>query len=246
VQPTLEEVVGQLYQDNQRLQGRLAALEAAAAVPPPPAARGSILKPTKPPRFCGERGQEHQDVDTWLFALDQYFVAAGVEEETPRVAFAGAMLDRTALAWWQLLKKSEARGGEEAPATWAAFQAALATRFQPINAERVAREQLMSLRQSGGVAAYAARFQQLLLKVVDLPEAHLVHMFIAGLKPDVQKELRIRDPAALAEAITTAERVDSVLRPQDRAFQPRPPLPSPAPRLYGGSGPSPMELGAVQ
>jgi hypothetical protein len=64
------------------------------------------------------------------------------------------------------------------------------------------------------------------------------HAFIRGLKPHIQRELAIREPATLREAVEVAERIDSVLyRTAARsAAQPGSSM----------SGPEPMELGALE
>ena len=41
--------------------------------------------------------------------------------------------------------------------------------------------------------------------------ADLLHKFIKGLKPAVQKEVELRDPKTWEEAVRTAERADNVL-----------------------------------
>lgn len=178
----------------------------------------------------------------WLFGLEQFFAASGLHADAARIAFAAASLDRTALQWWHLISVVAARpGGAAVPTTWSQFSAALIARFQAINVERAARDRLHDLRQTGGVAAYAAAFQQVLLRVPDLTDAAAKHQFIHGLKPTVQRELLFRDPASLTDALAMAERVDSVV------YRTQPPPGPRRPAAAGADGgPTAMDLGQLE
>lgn len=206
--------------------------------PPPPTYithKGPDLRPSKPAKFRGDRS-DLQEVSVWLFGVVSYFEASRVTEEKDRVVFAVAMLEGPAQSWWMSVKlRSEDGSGPVAPCTWNAFDLLLTARFQSINAGRVARDKLYTLRQQNTVCSYASIFQQLLLKCpeVSSPVDH-VHRFVFGLKPHIQKELRLRPPSTLDEAISMAESIDS------STFSSR--------SYFGGSssGPSPMELGVVR
>lgn len=221
-----------------KLTGQVAALSAATA---PAAATSSPLKAPKMACFSGEHSVDGQDVEVWAFSADNFFNLAGATNDGQRIAYAVARLEKTALQWWQYQVLAAARGGAPLPTTWQQFVAALIARFQPINAERAARDRLMSITQSGSVAAYASTFQKLLMRVTDLPAAQVLHFFVHGLQPAVKRELLFRPPPDLATAIIDAERVASVLaQTQPRAGNTGCLLAAPA-----RSGPTPMELGAA-
>lgn len=242
---TLEQQVQWLMGQNQQLTNQVnQLLSASAPAPAPAAAPRDLPKPSKPSKFAGDRG-DHTDVETWLFSVETFFAASNLHQDGARIAFAATCLEKTALAWFQYVTHAAAAGAIPAITTWAMFSMALTSRFQPINATRVARDKLLTLSQTGSVAEYAARFQQLLLKVQDLSAEECKHRFVHGLKPSVRRELLFREPTTLADAISTAERVDSVLYQTTSSFASRPPRPIFAGRTNGGGGPQPMELGAL-
>lgn len=194
---------------------------------------GSGLKPAKPNRFRGDK-VDLQEVTVWLFGLESFFAASNVSGEGERVTFAAAMLEGPAQTWWMTVMHGATNGsGQIAPSTWAGFGAALKQRFQPINAERAARDRLHSLRQVTTVNSYATDFQQLLLKCPDISGVDQLHRFIHGLKPQVQQAILLADPQDLSTAISMAERVDTItFRISNRTNY--------------TSNSTPMELGALQ
>lgn len=219
------------------IMAEMAAAPAAATASYGP--RGPGLHPAKPAKFRGDRG-DAQEVTVWLFSLTTYFRASHVAAEAEQLAFAPAMLEGPALAWWMSnVRAAENGSGPSAPTTWHEFATALTQRFQPINAERVSRDRLLSLRQLNSVSSYASAFQQLILYCPDISPQEQLHRFVHGLKPHVQRELLLREPADISTAISMAERVDTITyRPPHR--------PNYSGHSNGGYGATPMELGALE
>ena len=46
-------------------------------------------------------GAVKANVETWLFEVEQYLMAYGVDDDSQRIAFAAASLKGLALQWWQ-------------------------------------------------------------------------------------------------------------------------------------------------
>jgi hypothetical protein len=221
----------------QQQHGAAGAVGSGAAPAAPYAAPAP--RPGKPEKFSGGKADAMR-VDVWLFAMEKYFAAVGpaLSADADRLRHTLPLLQGHALEWWQFEETSAAAGGPALPATWAAFRMALQQRFQPISAALKARDRLYTLRQSGSVAAYAAEMQRQLILCPDVSVQERLHRFIAGLKPAVQRELRLREPADLAAAIAMAERVDEIDRVPSRWSYGR---------AAGGasSSPAPMELGVA-
>lgn len=173
----------------------------------PTAPHRSALKAPKPARFAGERTPDSADVEVWVFAVSNFFNAAGATTDAERITHAVGLLEKTALQWWLGVVD---QGGAQRPTTWLQFTTALIARFRPINAERAARVRLGTITQTGSVASYAAAFQKLLMRVKDLPDAQVLLFFVNGLQPAIQRELIRWPPADLATAISDAERIASV------------------------------------
>ena len=163
-------------------------------------------KPIKPLRFKGDK-EDSAGVAAWIFNVEKFFEASHVLDDLERIAYAVTLLDRNALAWWMTVEKEK---GVAAPSTWEAWKAALTAMFQPANLESEAREKLDALRQTGTVSSYAFTMRRLMLDVPGMTSAEKIHRFVHGLKPSIQRELRIREPTSFDDAVATAERIDNV------------------------------------
>jgi hypothetical protein len=228
---------------NNPYQAELEALRAEIHARQPFAATahiGNAVRPPKPERFSGTK-EDAANVESWVYGMSKYFDAGGPSfaTDSSRLIFAQTMLQRNALDWWRFVEQQAMVGAATAPNTWAAFGAAIVQRFQPVNAERMARDRLLTLHQTGSVAAYAMEFQRLLLRCPDLSAAEQLHRFISGLKTTTQRELVLREPTTLAAAIDMAERVDHLTyRLGGRGT-------GNTPGGQRAGGPTPMELGAL-
>jgi hypothetical protein len=189
----------------QQMQAQLAQQQAVAS----PAPRSpSPLKPAKPETFDG--GKTNSRVDSWLFQLNEYFSACGVHNDMERVAYAGSMLRGAACTWWRQRRTQAAAGTMADITTWHQFYTELRNQFTLINAVKVARDELAALKQTGAVQGYALKFRDITLQIPDITEQEKLDRFTRGLKPRLQRELAIRDPATLDDAIRMAERIDVV------------------------------------
>ncbi len=70
------------------------------------------------------------------------------------------LLQGAALTWFRSLSRLQ-----QAPTTWADFVAALEAQFQPINASKLARDRIATLRQITSGRDYIHRFKTLALEI---------------------------------------------------------------------------------
>jgi hypothetical protein len=54
--------------------------------------------------------------------------------------------------------------------------------------------QLINLKQKGSVAEHIENFQRLNIKVIDIPDEHLLYVFIGTLNDNIQHEVRLWNP----------------------------------------------------
>lgn len=224
------------------------------------------VKPERPPKFHGKEGER---ADTWLFLNKQYFISTGLMrplgEQKPEnirqcILLAASGLRDNAAVWWQ--HTLQVSGGINMHPTWEVFEAAVKAEFQPLDSEKAARDKLADLVQTRSVAAYVGVLRDLALQIPDLSTGDLLHKFTRGLKTHIRKEVELRDPQTLDEAIRMAERADAIeygTRYPDRRRQNY----QGQGHFYGGqqrpqnfqqgyrpqnryNGPQPMELGAMQ
>ena len=182
----LEGAVEALQQWAMHQQGQPAVADAAGGVKPP-----------KPKPYHGG-----PNPDMWIFSLSVYFAAVGLVQDAQRVAYATALLRGAAMEWWRFKLL------HQPPTSWDDFSRALVSQFMPVAAERLARDRLIRLRQDGSVQRYIADFRRLLLRVTDISNADATHRFIQGLRPNLAREVNIRDPDSLDTAMAIAQRAD--------------------------------------
>jgi hypothetical protein len=202
----------------------------------------SVFNPVKPPKpdvFKGGR-----KVASWLFLLEQYFTVTAINDHVRRVHFAAALLRDTAADWWRgYLMASSASPPLRTPiSTWEEFKTAITQHFQPIHEEDFARQHIRTLKQQGTVRDYVVKFQHLILQIPTMDERSRVDCFVAGLKMDVRRWVKLQDPRTLEDAMTIGERYQTMLM-QDKAT-------SRTYRVLGNESnddkSTPMELGVLQ
>ncbi|GMI78261.1 hypothetical protein HRI_001495400 [Hibiscus trionum] len=102
----------------------------------------------KPKHFEGMRSA--QQVENFLWGLEQYFKASCIIEDADKVSIASIYLSNNALLWWRRRCSDEKRGGTSVQ-TWDEFQTELKNQFCPGDAEREARSKLRHLKQEGSI-----------------------------------------------------------------------------------------------
>ena len=113
------------------------------------------------------------------------------------------------------------------------------TQFKDSDSIRKARDKIAALRQKTSVSKYSDSFRSLLLKIPDMSIEEQLDRYIRGLKPAIRRELLLKAPTTLDDAVTLAERMDSIQR---ISVPPSAPVPS------SSSGPhhAPMDVDSVQ
>ena len=170
-----------------------------------------ILKPPKPDPYRGGR-----KVASWLFVLEQYYKATGVVSEEQQVAYATTLLRDTAADWWRGLTMAATAARVPAVVSWDDFKSKITAHFQPIHEEDFARQLIRSLKQQRTVRDYTQRFQEIVLQIPTMDERSKVDYFIAGLKQDVRRWVKLQDPRTLEAAMSVAEKYQTMVM-QDSA-----------------------------
>jgi excinuclease UvrABC ATPase subunit len=68
--------------------------------------------------------------------------------------------------------------------------------------------QLINLKQRGSVAEHIENFQRLNINVTNIPDDHLIDVFIGTLKDNIQHEVRLWEPKSLENALRVARNVE--------------------------------------
>jgi hypothetical protein len=68
---------------------------------------------------------------------------------------------------------------------------------------------LINLKQKGSVTEHIENFQRLNIKVIDIPDEHLIDVVIGTLKDNIQNEVRLWEPKSLENSFKVARNVES-------------------------------------
>ncbi|KAL0411790.1 UNVERIFIED_CONTAM: hypothetical protein Slati_3768700 [Sesamum latifolium] len=136
---------------------------------------GARLRILDSKAYSGAR--DAKEVENFLFDMEQYFLAANVEDEARKVSTATMYLT------------------------------AIRVQFFPENVEYNARRALRKLEHTGSMQDYVKAFSALMLDIRDMSEKDKLFTFMEGLKPWVRVELQRQRVTDLGSAMTAAERL---------------------------------------
>jgi hypothetical protein len=214
-------------------------------------------KPTGVPAYHGRTGE---DLEAWLFQIEEQNRLFPIEDQLLRVRFTAMSLRETAARWYSSMQMAD----PPQIIDWESFVTKLRQQFVHMDAKWLARNAITKLIQSTNVREYSVKFRNLLIQIPDMSGPDALDRYIRGLKDFAFKVWR-RKFTNLSEAMVYAEELDletqqkAVLsgrgdqvktrndRPTGAAFS-RPVAwqPRAAPRAAVYGGPAPMELGALR
>ncbi|KAL0381353.1 UNVERIFIED_CONTAM: hypothetical protein Sangu_0199600 [Sesamum angustifolium] len=155
---------------------------------------GARFRIPEPKAYSGAR--DAKEVENFLFDMEQYFLAANVEDEANQVR-----LD-----------------------TWALLREAIREQFFQGNVECNARRALRKLEHTGPVRDYVKAFLTMMLDIRDMSEKDKLFTFMEGLKPWARLELQRQRVINLGLAMAAAKRLTdfNLENQRDRQTTPSP------------------------
>ncbi|KAH6817610.1 hypothetical protein C2S51_001213 [Perilla frutescens var. frutescens] len=133
------------------------------------------------------RMRNAKEVDNFLFDMEQYFIAADIDDESEKIATATMYLTGDAKQWWRG-KYQDIRDRHKRLDTWDLLQEAIRRQFFPENVGYNARKALRELKQTGTVNEYTKAFASILLDLPKMDEESKIYQFMDGLKPWAREE----------------------------------------------------------
>jgi hypothetical protein len=151
-------------------------------------------------------GTSKEDVDTWLFIVEQNLLGYGISEGSLRIQVAVMGMQNVAAQWW----RHHCEQYPHQQINWEEFKRLVRDRFQGQLEAIDARTHLINLKQGNkNVDQYISAFQDLLAKVHGtMQEEDQITYFLNGLKGSVYAEVDRCQPHTLIEAITHARRYE--------------------------------------
>jgi hypothetical protein len=164
-----------------------------------------ILKPQRPEPYAGEI-----DADACNNFIDnqkEYFSIVGLLLDN-WVKYTALNLKDDAKSWWRA-------SGLVTTTPWPVFEEAFLAFHTPPNAVSAAREAMESLKQGKRtVALYTHEFRRLQRRVPTLDKETALHWYVKGLEANTSKEVKLRQPDSLDQAINQASLIHSILFPE--------------------------------
>lgn len=198
----------------------------------------SLPKNLRLPNFESYSGHKYEDLEAWIFQIEEYFSLLKIQDEELRIQIAGTALRKDARIWYRSARISE---GDKIR-SWEEFKIQIKNQFCPINPIKLARDKISELRQTTSVRDYTCQFRQLCTIISSMSEDEKLDRYIRGLKLRTRKEVEIREPSTFLEAVRIAEKMDICL---DRVYQPSSRLFQQT-RFYHQNGTTPMEINTLQ
>ncbi|CAI7800524.1 unnamed protein product [Closterium sp. NIES-53] len=165
------------------------------------------IKPVNPPPF--NPTDKTTTVKGWLFDVEVFFTAAGVNDDATHINYAVSLLRGAALEWWRRTLETGTPTGVTHAADgtltvtnqvaepifgvtkirmWREWGVDLRDLFEHVSALEQARMKLRAWSQMASVQYYTASFMGLANQVDDMSEADWLDKYISGLKYEIQYE----------------------------------------------------------
>ncbi|XP_070038889.1 uncharacterized protein [Nicotiana tomentosiformis] len=160
------------------------------------------------------------DLRSWLYKVDHVF---SMEEVTfdERVNAASIHFDGEVIAWHRSYMRSR---NIVAFPTWTEYVLALNERFGEGFEDPM--ESIKNLKQIGSVGEYQAEFDRLLTEV-NLANDNAISCFLGGLKPELNKAVKIQSPRIFMQAYKIARLQEGVFEAQAQSWGLKPVVRSP-------------------
>jgi len=202
------------------------------------------LDKVKLPTYSGDT--ESDELDTWIFHMQEYFNANPGSTPAQQVRLAGMHLRGQAATWWRDLCQNTP---EIQPQDFHTFAEEIKSMFLPVGRVKLARDKLATAKQrnSETLASYTSYMRRLFLTVPNLTEDDKLDRYIRGLQPHLRTATYLDEPTTFEAAAQIAAKHDSL---RQSLFEPTTwqwPITSQHSRTSeDASGYQPMELGAIQ
>jgi hypothetical protein len=141
-----------------------------------------------------------KDPITWILQMEQFFDLHNVPH-TQKVRIASLYLEPNQFVWYRWLCSRKSL------VTWTIFMEEMIEHYEDTRSNTFF-SQLINLNQKGSVTDHIENFQRLNIKVTDIPDEHLIDVFIGTLKDNIQHEVRLWEPKSLENAFKVARNVE--------------------------------------
>ena len=159
------------------------------------------MKLVAPPRYSGKR---QPGARVWLTQMERYMRLMRYAP-TDWLDVVAMRVEGAASSWVNAALQDVATGRKPVFRTWAQFKDAMVQRFEPVTEVEEVQKQLQELRQTGRVAGYVQKFQELKYRLPGMTDEEAFHAFLSGLQPHLQEHVGAHVQGDLEAAIVMAQ-----------------------------------------
>jgi chemotaxis protein histidine kinase CheA len=183
----------------------------AAPVAPANVAHPAEARAPQPPKPEPFTGGTTQQVDQWIFHIDNYFDATRMSDTYAKSKFARACMSEAALAWIMEWNTSAINNGQRLNWTWEEMKVKLIERFRPIAVSTTARHKIWNIKQENTetVNEFCQRFLNLNSMLEGTAEVDRVYLFTNGLKKAIAVRVDEQQPTTLNEVMSIAQKIEA-------------------------------------
>jgi hypothetical protein len=142
-----------------------------------------------------------KDPITWILQMEQFFDLHNVPH-IEKVQIALLYLEPNQFVWYRWIYS------HKSVFTWTIFTEEMIAHYEDTRSNTFF-SQLINLKQKGLVNENIKKFQRLNIKVTDIPDEHLIDVFIGTLKDNIQHEVLLWEPKSLENAFKVARNFES-------------------------------------
>jgi hypothetical protein len=142
-----------------------------------------------------------KDPITWILQMEKFFDPHDVTH-TQKVRIDSLYLEPNQFVWYRWLCSHKSL------VTWTIFMEEMIAHYEDTRRNTFF-IQFINIKQKGSVVEHIENFQRLNIKVTDIPNEHLIDVFIGTLKDSIQHEVRLWEPKSLENAFRVARNVGS-------------------------------------
>jgi hypothetical protein len=142
-------------------------------------------------------GRPDENVNEWLYSITRTLEVSDytdAEKVTAASNYLRSFAQQDYICHEQLSGKD----------TWESFQEYMKKRFVPANHEELIRNKVKQLKQITNVKEYYVEFRKLTIQSSEMNEGEKRHCFLDGLRPEVAKWVRLREPKTIEVAYEKA------------------------------------------
>jgi hypothetical protein len=164
----------------------------------------AVLKPTKPKPYEG--AVDAVACLNFIENQEEYYQIVSLHQ-TEWVKYTAVSLEGDAKTWWR-------NSGLTLESTWQDFRKTFIEYFTPPDTTSAARQELNKLRQGRlSVADYTTKFRRLARLIPSMDRETTLFIYTHGLETTTSREVRLRQPGTLDEAIKLATIMHGILHP---------------------------------